>query len=136
MRKWNTDRIIGICAILISLGSLFIIVYQTQIIHDSERASVMPYLELGMSIDDSQQRITIGNTGLGPAFVKSIEILENEESIYEGPPSVFALSQISSDTIQFEKYYSDLILPGMLIPPGSERTTFSHGTKGGCWTIH
>ena len=130
MAKWNTDRIIGISAILISLGSLFIIVYQTQILRESERAAVMPYLELGMSVTDAKQSIVIGNTGLGPAFIKSIDILEGNESIYEGPPSTFAKSKVTSDTLRFDNYFSDLILPGMMIPPGIEKTTFSHDTEG------
>ncbi|NND33358.1 MAG: hypothetical protein HKN76_12275 [Saprospiraceae bacterium] len=55
MRKLNTDRIISICAIILSLGSLFIIVYQTSIIRDGQKASVMPYLEIGMGLSDLQQ---------------------------------------------------------------------------------
>jgi hypothetical protein len=42
--KLSTDRILGLSALFVGLGSLFIIVYQTYVMRESQAASVLPYV--------------------------------------------------------------------------------------------
>ena len=40
----NADRVVSIIAIVVGVGSLGIILFQTQIMREQQRASVLPYL--------------------------------------------------------------------------------------------
>ncbi|MEM1323751.1 MAG: hypothetical protein AAGG75_26050 [Bacteroidota bacterium] len=75
----NTDRIIGLSAMLISLLTLIIFIYQTNLMRTQSRLSVTPRIGFSQaeSSEDSVIIIseTIVNKGLGPAIIESIEIL-------------------------------------------------------------
>ena len=43
---WDTDRIVSLCAMVVGVGSLTIILYQTKVMREQQRASVMPYLAI------------------------------------------------------------------------------------------
>ncbi len=77
--KFNTDRIIGLSAMLISLLTLIIFIYQTNLMRTQSRLSVTPRLVFltNESQNDSiiYYSIEIVNKGLGPAIVESIKIL-------------------------------------------------------------
>jgi len=77
-----TDRIVGISAILISLLTLVIFIYQTNIMHEQSRLSVTPRLLFGVHsiYQDSllTYNITLENKGIGPAIV------EKATAIYQG----------------------------------------------------
>ena len=40
----NADRVVSIIAIVVGVGSLAVVVLQTQIMREQQRASVLPYL--------------------------------------------------------------------------------------------
>ncbi|MDZ7897109.1 MAG: hypothetical protein U5N85_03645 [Arcicella sp.] len=44
---WNADKIVSLSAILISLATMTIYLYQTHLIGKQQNASVMPYLRMG-----------------------------------------------------------------------------------------
>jgi hypothetical protein len=77
--KLNTDKIIGLSAMLISLLTLVIFIYQTNIIREQSRLSVTPRIAFSTSLDtpDSVSVFSyyILNKGLGPAIIESIEII-------------------------------------------------------------
>ncbi|MFK8005216.1 MAG: hypothetical protein AB8H03_02550 [Saprospiraceae bacterium] len=77
--KLNTDKIIGLSAMLISLLTLVIFIYQTNLIREQSRLSVTPRLAFNSSLDtpDSVSSFSyfIVNKGLGPAIIESIEII-------------------------------------------------------------
>lgn len=81
--KLNTDKIIGLSAMLISLLTLIIFIYQTNIIREQSRLSVTPRIAFNTSLDtpDSISIFSyfIVNKGLGPAIIESIEIVYNEK---------------------------------------------------------
>ena len=39
--KWDTDRIVSLSAMVVGVGSLVIILYQTKLMREQQRASVM-----------------------------------------------------------------------------------------------
>ncbi|MCI5090925.1 hypothetical protein [Phaeodactylibacter sp.] len=83
MRRETTDRIIGISAITISLLTLIIFIYQTNIIYEQSRLSVTPRLNFKTRsvLEDSIQSLTFAliNKGLGPAIINSSKIKMNGE---------------------------------------------------------
>ena len=78
--KMNTDRVIGLSAMLIGLLTLIIFTYQTSIIRKQSRLSVTPRLVFNTIQDQKDSSITyvveIINKGLGPAVIESINIIE------------------------------------------------------------
>ena len=69
---WNADKIVSISAILISLGTMGVYIYQTHLIQKQQYASVMPYLRMGYSFDESRFEFIIFNEGLGPASIEEV----------------------------------------------------------------
>lgn len=89
----STDRIIGISAMLISLMTLIIFLYQTHLIKDQSRLSVRPRLTFNKNVvksitknetegDQIMIEITLSlrNDGLGPAIIESSRILDRGSS--------------------------------------------------------
>ncbi|MEM1220965.1 MAG: hypothetical protein AAGH79_18735 [Bacteroidota bacterium] len=76
MAKVNADRIVGISAMLISLLTLIIFIYQTSLIRQQSRLSVTPRLileaDINVESDDSLAYLTVfmENKGLGPAILE------------------------------------------------------------------
>ena len=130
MFKYHADRIVSISAILVSLGTLFIIVYQTNLARKAQKAQVFPYLTIALSISEGDYRIMVANTGLGPALIKSVEVVTGEE-VFEGDPYFFAREQLGEDLPGIERLSHDMIMPGRLIPANYTVFTFTHSAMTG-----
>jgi hypothetical protein len=52
--KWDTDRIISICAMVVGIGSLFTISYQAALTRQPQHGSVLPYLYISISATEQQ----------------------------------------------------------------------------------
>jgi len=83
MKKfWNADKIVSFSAMAISLGTLVVISYQTALINNQtelirreQRIAVMPYLGFALSYPSKNWcEIKVGNSGLGPAFIKEVKM--------------------------------------------------------------
>jgi hypothetical protein len=92
---WNADKIVSFSAILISLATMAIYLYQTHLIQKQQHATVMPYLRMGYSYDADRFEFIIYNEGLGPAFIEEVNIYYNGEKIKNMDVSDFMI----------EKYY-------------------------------
>ena len=72
---WNADKIVSISAILISLGTMGVYIYQTHLIQKQQYASVMPYLMATTSrYGEDHFSVELHNDGLGPAFVEEVNV--------------------------------------------------------------
>ena len=116
---WNSEKLLSIAAILISIGTFFTIIYQTNLIRKQQYASVLPYLEIwnsGMSIDSYE--LVMINNGVGPAFIEEVVVrFEGEE--FKGDPLHFYQKEIIQvDT--FENFRYSNIWKGRLIPAGKK----------------
>lgn len=84
-KNWNTDRILGLSAMMISLLTLIIFIYQTNIMRQQSRLSVTPRLSFNQqeTTNDSiyTYRNNMINKGLGPAIVESVTIIYKGERI-------------------------------------------------------
>ena len=69
---WNADKIVSFSAILISLATMAIYLYQTHLIQKQQHASVMPYLRMGYSFYEDGFDYNLSNEGLGPAFINEV----------------------------------------------------------------
>ena len=109
----------SIGAILISVGTFFTIIYQTNLMREHQYASVLPYLEVynsGMS--NQSYELVMVNNGVGPAFIEEVKV-HYEGEIYLGDPVRFYQEQIiKADTIRNFNYSN--IWKGRLIPAGEK----------------
>lgn len=88
----DTNRIMGIAAIFISVLSMFAVIYQSylareenELIRIQQSATVLPYLSSWFSENDGKLQIVFSNKGVGPAFIKEVKFkaidLENKDSL-------------------------------------------------------
>lgn len=115
MSKINADRIVSISAIIVSIATLFMILYQTSLTRKHQRASVMPSLEIGYSMNNSDNKlkesIWISNKGLGPAFIENVRIISNEKTIETDPYGILSKTQAKNETTYFDRLYRGRIIP-------------------------
>lgn len=71
---WSTDRIMAICAIVTSVLSISICIYQTHLTLKEQKASVWPHLHIAQPAfwgipGKSKYAFNIVNDGIGPAII-------------------------------------------------------------------
>lgn len=76
IKKLNTERILGVSAMIISILTLIIFIYQTNIMREQSKLSVKPRLDFTTNFDQKDSIViikeVIENKGLGPAIIDSI----------------------------------------------------------------
>jgi hypothetical protein len=112
--KFDTDRIMSLTAIVVGVGSLFVIVYQTQLMRQAQHASVLPYLSFVLWTNDERTSLILGNTGIGPALIDEVKVLAPGREVV-GNPSDFFTGLHPDGKIPLGV---DRVLPGRLIPAG------------------
>src|SRR5215831_14236323 len=118
--KWDTDRIISISAMLVGLGSLFIVLYQTELIREQQKASVLPYLLIAYNTSDKGSYIALLNVGLGPALIEHVRVRHGGQT-FDGDPYAYYASLVDAAVLP-DNVYRDRVLPGMLIRAGGDPT--------------
>ncbi len=124
----STDRIIGISAMLISLMTLIIFLYQTHLIKDQSRLSVRPRLTFSKNIDKTltvndtdsatqtkiRVRLKLRNNGLGPAIIESCKVLDKGQ-----PYEVMSFFQEAYPELFEYGFFSQIteLTVGEAIPP-------------------
>jgi len=121
MKKISADRIVSISAIVVSLGTLFIILYQTNLTRQEQKASVMPYLQFAPNSNNGMSKIYLDNKGLGPALITSYRIFNQEKEYH-------SLLEISQDYSlkSIPELTKDIIYPGRLLSPEDYIKHISH----------
>ncbi len=114
-RFWNTEKLMSYLAILLSVGTLLVFIYQTNLIKKQQYASVYPYLEMGFHGRGTEQmKFVLSNEGVGPAMIKSVQIRQKGE-VYEGRFSGFLREMMAKDNADSIQYlYSDIAEGKML----------------------
>jgi hypothetical protein len=120
---WSADKIVSFSAILISLATMTIYLYQTHLIQKQQHASVMPYVRMWYSYDEDRFEMMVSNEGLGPAFIEKVNIYDKEKQFQNMDiPSYFQSEYLKKDTIYMT--FSN-IGEGMLFASGKDITIIS-----------
>ncbi len=117
---WNADKIVSISAILISLGTMGVYIYQTHLIQKQQHASVMPYLMTTTSrYGDDHFLVELHNDGLGPAFIEEVNVHYLGKK-YEGADLATFFSNLDPNRAKRKGWYSTTsnVLPGQLYATG------------------
>ena len=89
---WNADKIVSFSAILISLATMAIYLYQTHLIQKQQHASVMPYLRMEYAFYEDGFDFNLSNEGLGPAFINEVNTYYKGKKYAQTDISNFYLS--------------------------------------------
>ena len=138
----NSNLLLSFSAIFISVVSLSILIYQTRLAakqfeleQKQQLASVMPYLQIWKNNYKDGFSITIENFGVGPAFIKSVNI-HYKDSTYQSfdYPEMYNILKSKGGYVDNRERYSSL-LKGMVIPSGKQTIHLKvvHNENGDFW---
>lgn len=112
--KFNNERLLSLTALLVSVGTLVVFLYQTNLIREQQYMSVYPHLSVGNHQGNSPNyRFVLENNGIGPAIISRFLLTDRQGrefvSLHE-----YVNSQLSQlDSVNYS--YAD-INKGRLIP--------------------
>ena len=82
-KLFANENLIGIAAMIISLTTLVVFVYQTNLMKKQQYMSVYPHLSFThMRSYSPEYEFVLLNKGIGPAFIKTIEIQDSTGKNY------------------------------------------------------
>lgn len=111
---WSSEKILSLSALVVSLSTLVVFVYQTNLIRKQQYMSVYPHLLLSNSRSGSvEYQYLLSNQGIGPAMIKSVDVSDLNGKSYESITDFIATQFEETDTIWV--YNSD-VNPGRLVP--------------------
>ena len=114
----NTGNLTSAVAIIVSLGTLLVFVYQTNLIRKQQYMSVYPYLDLGnYNSGTKSYRYVLKNNGIGPAILKSVRIQRGNGKAYQDLIDYVEAEGPNWDSAPY--YHANLSL-GRLIPANEE----------------
>lgn len=105
-------------AFLISLGTFFLLYYQTKLTQKQQYASVLPYLEIfNRGPREDAYSFCLANNGIGPAFVEQVEV-HYRDSVFKVDPANFLYGQIYPQDTTLSFVHTNLS-ERTLIPAGA-----------------
>ncbi|MFD2567825.1 hypothetical protein [Pseudotenacibaculum haliotis] len=135
--KLNFTKASTILALVASLGSLYIVYYQTNLMgkqfelqRQQQYTSVFPYISLANTGNQKRYGYLISNTGIGPALIDEINI-HYKDSVYKNHDLRAAFVNIITKEDSLFSSYKDIghstVRTGTLIPADKiiEAITFS-----------
>lgn len=96
---WNAEKLMSITAVLISIGTLFTILYQTNLMRKQAYASALPYLEVWNAGANDSYELLLVNNGIGPAFIDDVRVIWNDEIVQDDPYGFYLKHVINKDPI-------------------------------------
>ncbi|TXD85057.1 hypothetical protein ESY86_00455 [Subsaximicrobium wynnwilliamsii] len=141
---WNADKIVSLSAMAIALFTLAVLLYQSYILDrqyeltvKQQKASVLPYLQLGQSYGSKYYTVFVSNQGLGPAFIDGLYVkeLDSTTKISDIYNYYHKNTNNASDSLVSD-YYSSLT-KGMVLSPGETLELYSSkGEKSGIRPVY
>ncbi|MEM6318014.1 MAG: hypothetical protein AAF960_10110 [Bacteroidota bacterium] len=134
--KQNTNRIMGIAAVFISLLSMVAVLYQSYLAKaESERmrvqqsATVLPYLADWYNNVGNAYKCVLENKGVGPAFIKEVELLgvnvQTKDTVtFNNSGQLAQFVHQQSPFFDSVGFINSPIYPNMLLSPNEKRTYF------------
>ena len=112
-KRITSEKLLGLLAILISISTLAVFIYQTKLIREDQHKSVYPHLNIVHDkTGSSLYAFTLRNQGIGPAFIVDISIIDKEGKRFEKLDDYVDYRLKNTDTIAW--LHSDLYI-GQLI---------------------
>jgi hypothetical protein len=126
--SFDSDRLLGLSAMVVSVGSLIIIAYQAALMRQAQRASVLPYLYISLSANDQQGiHLNLTNSGIGPAMIDDVKIHYKGREIPGDPYDFFIAERPEIAKLGLGV---DKIQKGRLIPAGATIQMVEFGSPG------
>ena len=114
MKKINADRVVSVSAIVVSVATVIMIFYQTNLMRQEQKSSVMPSLSIGYGKQGSnpiKERIYVQNYGLGPAFIEDIMIIDSTGKYNVDLHDYFKKINSNEGVIGIRHFFEGLIIP-------------------------
>jgi hypothetical protein len=111
--KFDSDRIVSVSAMVVGIGSLFAVMYQTHLTREAEHASVLPYLMVALNANEHGVYLIVSNNGVGPAMIEDVRVIDKGHET-SGDAYDFYLASHPAALLDVNK-----IMPGRLIPAGA-----------------
>ncbi len=119
-RNWNSEKFVSIAAIFISIITLTVFIYQTRLMHEQQRLSVMPYLSISnYGTGGPNYKLMVANNGIGPAFIESVKVTYKDEVYNDMDVFLFLYSNIAA-TQEIQNFNHSNIYEGQMIPAGEK----------------
>ena len=104
---WNSEKLLGLSALFISLMTLIVFVYQTNLIRKQQYMTVYPHLDIVNNNSGSlNYKYVLENRGVGPAFITSIEVSDLNGNKYDDLVAYVEANLPAKDSIAY--HYSDI----------------------------
>lgn len=114
VKFWTSEKLLSLTALLVSLSTLVVFVYQTQLIRQQQYASVYPYLQLGNEYSGTfKYKFVLVNEGIGPAVIEDIKIYSSGAEVYDDVIDYVDARVMEEDSVWY--VYSNLNV-GKLMP--------------------
>lgn len=114
---WTSDKIISISAFLISLATLFTLMFQTRLMQKQQYASALPHLMIGDSYSNQSFSLSLVNNGVGPAFIQDIKIYYDGKS-FDHDPASFLRTIMRENNSESINFHWTLVSKGRVLPAG------------------
>jgi hypothetical protein len=114
--RLNADRVVSLSAMIVGLGSLFIIVYQTALLREQQTASALPYLMIGLQSNPDRSYVFTRNTGVGPALIEDVVLHYRGQEIRQDPYDFYLA--VRPEGSGDHGLSVDKLIPGRLVPAG------------------
>lgn len=121
--KWSAEKVMSISALFISAISLFALFYQlnlareeNQLIRKQQSASVLPYLNSWYSNTSNGFKIIFGNKGVGPAFIKKVDITFNDSIKFKNTDQLFRHIFKNASGLDSVPYSNSTLAKGFVLP--------------------
>jgi hypothetical protein len=125
--NWSAEKVMSISALFVSAISLFALFYQlnlareeNELIRKEQKASVLPHLSQWYSTLDNKFRIIFGNRGVGPAFVKKVDLVLNDSIKFDNTDDLINHIYRNMEPAENADYTSSTFTEGRVIPASEE----------------
>ncbi len=113
----SIDRLTSFTAIFVSLSTLIVFIYQTNLIRKQQYTSVMPHLYVGLSGTYTPNfKIFMENTGIGPAIIESMTVRYKGKEYQMDLPTFLYEHAEGMDSL--DNVYHSNVPVGTFIPVG------------------
>jgi len=111
---WSSEKLLSATALLVSVSTFIVFIYQTNLIRKQQYMSVFPYVTMGnYSAKSKNYKYVVQNDGIGPALIKSVKVVDGKGKKYDDIVDYIRYNVSETDSIGF--YFAN-IQKGWLIP--------------------